>query len=294
MAVNPIQKEKNSATIVGAVIGMIMGIIITFGAGMLLIPDLLGSLSGKSGEKMVTAVVLNKNIKSGTQITANDFQKIQVKAATIPSDYVNETVTGYTAKIDLAAGTILSASMFNASADENENDVRQQEYNMIALPTTLQVGDFVDIRLLLPTGQDFIVISRKQVINCNETTIWMNLNEEETLIMSNAIIEHYIMSDSKLYATKYTNPGEQKAAVPTYTPNSAVVSLINGNANVSAKDGEGRYVAKLKELRNTVINRELSKYEDKELENIEAKISEEIKNLKTERAKYITNLNAAG
>ena len=31
-----------------------------------------------------------------------------------------------------------------------------------------------------------------------------------------------------------------------------------------------------------------------ELKNIETKIEEEIKNLKTERAKYITNLNAAG
>ena len=122
----------------------------------------------------------------------------------------------------------------------------------------------------------------------------MNLNEEETLIMSNAIIEHYIMSDSKLYATKYTNPGTQNAAVPTYTPNSAVVRLINGNANVSTKDGEGRYSVSLKEIRNNVIERELSKYEDVELKNIETKIEEEIKNLKTERAKYITNLNAAG
>lgn len=294
MAVNPIQKEKNSATIVGAIIGMIMGIIITFGVGMLLVPDLLGSLSGKSGEKMVTAVVLNKDIKSGTKITQNDFKEIQVKAATIPSDYVNTSVAGHAAKIDLAAGTVLSASMFATSADENTNDVRQQEYNMLALPTKLQVGDFVDIRLLLPTGQDFIVVSKKQVINCNETTIWMNLNEEETLIMSNAIIEHYIMSDSKLYATKYTNPGTQNAAVPTYTPNSAVVRLINGNANVSTKDGEGRYSVSLKEIRNNVIERELSKYEDVELKNIETKIEEEIKNLKTERAKYITNLNAAG
>ena len=86
----------------------------------------------------------------------------------------------------------------------------------------------------------------------------------------------------------------QNAAVPTYTPNSAVVRLINGNANVSTKDGEGRYSVSLKEIRNNVIERELSKYEDVELKNIETKIEEEIKNLKTERAKYITNLNAAG
>ena len=50
------------------------------------------------------------------------------------------------------------------------SDVRTQEYNMITLLSQLQTGDFVDIRLRLPSGQDYIVVSKKQ--NYNSYNRW--------------------------------------------------------------------------------------------------------------------------
>ncbi len=43
------------------------------------------------------------------------------------------------------------------------DDVRKQEYNVIVLPTQIQTGDYVDIRLSMPNGQDYIVASKKNV-----------------------------------------------------------------------------------------------------------------------------------
>ena len=45
--------------------------------------------------------------------------------------------------------------MINKNTENTTADLRTQEYNMIALPTTLAEGDYIDIRLTLPNGQDY-------------------------------------------------------------------------------------------------------------------------------------------
>ena len=174
-------------------------------------------------------------------------------------------------------------------------DLREQEYNMIALPTQLTVGDFVDIRLQLPNGGDYIVVSRKQVYNCNSNTVWLKMNEEEILAMSNAIIEYYIMPGSKLYASKYTDAGMQNASTPTYCPNAEVAALISGNPNITSQitDGQGRFSNELKAIRNNYINSEVNEYNDKKLENIEENMKDEIESLKEAREAYFGTLNSA-
>lgn len=301
MAVNPIQKEKNNATILGAVIGIIMGIVVTLGVLMILNPDLL-SLAGTStsNDPMIDAIVLKTDITSGTTLTEANVNIIKVKKSLIPSDSITGSITvGSTAKIDLKAGTVLSAAMLNQPGETVKKSTRRQEYNMISLPSKIAVGNFVDIRLVLPTGQDFIVITKKRVQDVNDTTIWIDLDEEETLVMSNAIVEHYIMAGSKLYATTYTDAGLQ-GSIATYVPNSAVATLINANSNngniTSGQivDGTGRYTDTLKALRNSTINKALNSYEDEEAsKNLEEKIANEIKSLQERRATYYNMLNAA-
>ena len=110
---------------------------------------------------------------------------------------------------------------------------------MILLPIDLMTDDYVDIRLRLPNGQNFIVISKACVeIPQNDDgtyvadTIVMNLREDEILSLSSAIVEAYGIQGAQLYATKYTEPGLQKAATPTYTPNYETTQLIQSNPNI--------------------------------------------------------------
>ena len=63
----------------------------------------------------------------------------------------------------MTAGTVLSKEMIYEDESEQGNDVRKQEYNMFVLPTDLQNGDYIDIRLMLPSGTDYIVASKKRV-----------------------------------------------------------------------------------------------------------------------------------
>lgn len=293
MVSNPIQKQKRNSMLIGLFVGLVIGLILCVVLYMFLQSNIKAGVA--SGDEAITVAVLNKNIKSGTEITAADYIMKKVNKANAPTDAVNPGSASVVAKIDLTAGTIVSNSMLAQKTEQLTKDLREQEYNMIILPTDLTTGDFIDIRLQLPDGGDYIVVSKKYVQKTNATTVWLKLNEEEILSMSNAIIEYYIMAGSKLYATIYTDPGAQEAATPTYSPNETVKALMLNNDNITTQlqDETGRFVKKLKDIRNTIINRELGKYSETGLENLEKNIQDEIKNLQESRQSYFGALNSA-
>lgn len=292
MGANPMQKMKRNSTLTGLLIGLGIGLVLCVFIYMFFTQSSGTGIVNK--ENAVTVCVLNKAIKSGTLVTPADITTTVMSKSNVPADAVSLS-TNATAKIDLSAGTVLGASMLNATNETLTSDLREQEYNMITLPTQLSEGDFIDIRLQLPNGGDYIVISKKQVLKCNTSTVWLEMKEDEILTMSNAIIEYYIMAGSKLYATTYTEPGVQTASIPTYCPNSEVVALINGNKNITSQivDGEGRFSQALKDIRNNAINKAINNYGDTRLENIEKNLQEEIKTLQESREAYFGALNSA-
>ena len=293
MVSNPIQKQKRNSMLIGLIVGLVIGLILCVILYLFLSSNAGVSMSNNEGTK--TVAVLNKTIKSGAEITAADYELKKVSASTVSTDAIGGITGNAIAKIDLTSGTVLSTSMLTTTDSKLTKDLREQEYSMIVLPTQLAAGDYIDIRLQLPDGGDYIVVSKKSVQRANATTVWLKMNEEETLVMSNAIVEYYIMTGSKLYATKYTDPGVQEAATPTYTPNATVTALISGNENITSQitDGQGRFSERLKSIRNSKIKTQLDKYNDTGLENLETNLQEEIKSLQESRQAYFGALNSA-
>ena len=142
------------------------------------------------------------------------------------------------AKVNMKANTVLTRELVAQSDEVNTDDVRIQEFNMVTLPSTLETGDFVDIRLRMPNGTDYIVVSKKEVTIPDVAgvpstdTIQVNMSEDEILTMSNAIVEAYIMKGSELYATKYTDPGNQAKSATTYPVSKETMEIINNDSNI--------------------------------------------------------------
>lgn len=223
-----------------------------------------------------------------------DGRFFRTNMATNQKEYLTIKKTPLIAKINLKSNSIITSDMITKSNTPINNDLRKQEYNMLVLPTNLSKGEFIDVRLQLPTGGDYIVVSKKEVIDCNAKTIWLNMYEEEIELMSNAIIEYYIMAGSKLYVTTYTDPGIQTAAIGTYVPNKIVSDLISNNPNIKNYINSDRYLLQsLKDIRNNYINAAVNSYNDKAIDNIEANIKEEIKSLKESREAYFAGLPTA-
>ena len=124
----------------------------------------------------------------------------------------------------------------------------------------------------------------------------MNLYEEETLSMSNAIVEAYKMTGAKLYATTYVEPGNQGSATPTYMPSAEVINLINSDRNITEEAKRAlaeRYTAEVRARRENDINNQLNTYRDEAKQNLESGVEQEITNSKEARKEYIDSLNAS-
>ena len=144
------------------------------------------------------------------------------------------------ATIDIPKGTIVTEKMLTnkqeAVTDTNNitSTYRLVEYTMIMLPTELEKGDTIDIRMSYPNGQDFIVASKKVVEKTDSISIWMKLREDEILKMNSAIIESYSVEGAKMYAVNYTQPGVQAAANANYPVSDKVYELLVQDPNIAS------------------------------------------------------------
>ena len=167
--------------------------------------------------------------------------------------------------------------------------LRKEEYNVISLPVDLKPGEYIDVRLLLPNGQNYIVVSKKQVsipvVNGQylSDTIQMNLTEEEILMLSCAIVENYQMNGSKLYASRYTEAGMQEASNKTYQPNDYVINLIKNDSNVLESAIKGLNERGIKDIDNAVRNQGSE-------ENIQNKSETSIQSTQDQRKNYLLSL----
>ena len=205
------------------------------------------------------------------------------------------------AKVDLYANTVITGAMINRSSEVQTDDVRQQEYNMLVIPTDVVTDDYVDIRLLLPTGQDYIVVSKKKVtipmVNGEylSDTIQVNMAEEEILTMSNAIVEAYTIEGSKLYVTKYTEPGMQQASVPTYITSQAVRNLIQNDPNI-VETAKSALISRYNSNNRSLIQRREEGVDplitEEGKDGAKSKMEESITSTKESRQEYLQSLIA--
>ena len=305
MVSNPMQKKARNSFLLGMIITLIVCIII--GALFYMILTKQSKAKEKEEGTLTYVYKLKSDVGAGHEITSANVESVMVTSKAVPNDAFasktkssnskgKETWTdkgfpgGYKAKVNLKAGTILSAGLVY-EGEELTSDVRYVEYNMLALPTTVTEGEFVDIRLKLSNGQDLIVVSKKEIKSILGATIGLELSEGEILMMESAIVEAYVMSASKLYVTQYVEPGIQEAAKNTYVHTQAVQALIAADGNIvdTAKEALTR---EFSENKRAWVNNELSNYSGNETENIETKLKEEIENAKAAREAYLSGLTS--
>lgn len=255
---------------------------------------------------------LTREAQSKTRLykeqTTDKYYVLEVKYNTNTSgtpvrekQYIDILGTPLVAKVNMNMNTVVTLDMLSHGSLVTD-DVRKQEYNSISLPIDLVTGDYVDIRVQFPNGQDFIVLSKEMVelpiIEGVESaeTIWLNLSEDKILSMSCAIVEAYRINGTRIYATKYTDPGMQEAAVPTYPLSAEIVSLIHSDPNVTDRAEEAlrkRYTEALVNIRNTTINQQLQKDENSE-KNVYDKMNQSIVKTQEDRKKYLQSLATGG
>ncbi len=298
MVMNPMQRKANNYLLIGVFVTLLItGSIIAI---LFMQLSKVNKQIKTQEAKMKKVYVVSKDIKSGEVISTSSLKQVLVTGDAIPSNAVDITsiTEETTAKIDLKVGTVLATNMINEEGEGTSVDLRTQEYNMIQLPGQIKNGDYIDIRLRMPNGTDYIVASKKKVtiptIDGVESlnTIKVNMTEEEILVMSNAIVEAYWAPGSILYTSTYVEPGMQDKATPTYLPSDKVIQLMNTDPNIVAV-AKNELFTRYNNTASTIrgdITSILNNYAEDGLDNVQAGVQEEITKAREERQSYLEAL----
>ena len=319
MASNPMQRQKRVSFLLGMLVMLIIAAIIIALLFMQLINLKKAQDAAKAAERTVYVVSTDVASGSGIQIsaiegdtarTANvsqevaDSKVVPENFATASDFYTDESLSqarsDLVAKIDLKEGTILTKDMLTTSSEQVTNDLRKQEYNMLSLPTDLVSGDFVDVRIRFGNGQDFIIAAKKQVTIPTiagapaEGVININLSEDETIAMSSAIIETYQLKTAEMYVSRYTDPGMQVAAIPTYPVNAEALNLMDSNPNLLEEAKKAIASRYNRNLREQFINSQINSVDGEDRQsNLETSVEEHITQQKELRQQYLQSLEDA-
>ena len=233
MAMNPMQRRARNSFLIGFLVSLILMTVVVI--GLLMQIKTINEAKEALEQLQQTVYVAGSDLESGQLVTLEEhfimdtvqttmdvsnviddttFQFLDEEGVPTPkyNQDGSEKTKNVMMKVNVPAGAIVSKVMLVEVGEETTNTQRIQEYTMIQLPSHLKNGQYIDVRMSLPTGQDYIVLSKKRVLGTDAQTIWLKVDEFEISLMNSAIVESYQIMGAKLYATKYVEAGMQEAA----------------------------------------------------------------------------------
>lgn len=218
-----------------------------------------------SNAEYVQAWKLNKeNAKQGDSIDIeSDLKQVTVSSEGVPKDYIKkkEDIKGKVLRLNISDNTIISSDMFVDMNEAVKDSTKNQDYDWIKVHSFAQQGDYVDIHYKKPDGSDYIVASKKKLVDLSGTVFSINLvDEEERSYINNATVAA-ALSGGTLYTSIYPDPENQEAAPVTYVLNDQIKNMIEKDPDVLNKAKQ-----QLKSSNSTTV-RKSSKSSDEETES---------------------------
>ena len=198
----------------------------------------------------VEVYTVTKAVKSGDAINIDDIESMKMYSSLLTDQYVTDksVLLDRYYKIAVNPGTPI---MHNMIMDEELIDsMRDRDIVLDRLTVGLQEGDYIDIRMTMPYGDDYVVIPHKRIYAINDNTIKLYMTELEWNTYQGALIDYFLNKEygCMLYGDRYIEPGLQQSAINYYAVPTNIAALLQKNPNIVDKEE----AASLNEWRNSI------------------------------------------
>ena len=183
-------------------------------------------------EDLVDVIVAKTPIKAGTMVDENQLQTRKWDRKYLSENMVTDInlIKDKIWKIDVSTDGPITADMI-AKEEYGPTD-RLQLVIVDAVTPSLEVGDYIDIRMVTPYGINYIVMSKKRVTNIYESGIEVVMSEAELMVYSGLLIDQYMNPGTMVYTSKYLDPTLQKSNYTMYVPPQDILEYMKVNANM--------------------------------------------------------------
>lgn len=176
----------------------------------------------------------SSNKIQGLTVTDDSLMPISVPQSLVGNAYITNSsdIVGQYFKVNITPGTPITTDMI--MAEDYDETLRDIDVSVNSWVVGMRRGDYVDMVLTLPMGQEYIVLPHKRIQQINERTVKMYLTESDRHTYQSALVDYYLHSGAgaRLYLTKYVEPGVQDAAIPYYAVSEAVKSAMLQDPNI--------------------------------------------------------------
>lgn len=176
-----------------------------------------------------------EDINEGVVINKDNVKKKEIYSEMKLEEFINEKDLGSILRISVKKNMPILKNM--VCKDKLKDDLRLREISSILLQSDLKTGDSVDFRIRYSNGLEFIVLSKKIIKNLDleNNTIWINLTERESLMLSSALVDKAIFQGTSFYINKYIESNLQKKSRLNYIPNINVINLVKNSKSIKDK-----------------------------------------------------------
>lgn len=201
---------------------------------------------------IVTGYTVAEDQKYGSEITLDNIVPVTLPPTVIDGGVVTDIgeLLGKYFRVDITANTLISRNMlmeFTASDDDRAFDVIVA-YN----PIGLQVGDLVDIHMSMPTGEDYIAISRKRVEGIYGGVLKLIMSEWDIAVYNSLIADTALFSGASIYTTRYLD-GSQIAAEEFYPISTNILKIALQNPNITHNIDYAKIIERRASLENSML-----------------------------------------
>lgn len=232
-------------------------------------------LENELNQKMKkTTYVLKMDVSAGEKLEKHMLQKVTMTGEdnTNMQSVSEKELIGKFVKCNFSKGSVLNKQSVYEE-EEFKDDMRIQKFDFIEINSMIQKNSYVDIRIVYPSGEDYIVANHKKVMDIQteqnseaitpvNTKVFLKVTEEEILRLASAYVDTICYSGTRIYAISYIDRF-QEAGTVNYPVNLQVFELLSWNPNVM------NYTASEEEQeRRSILEKHLSGYVTETIQTI--------------------------
>lgn len=172
--------------------------------------------------------------EAGHEITQENLMLSQIPESMLTDAYVLDPyeVEGKFYKIDMQAESALTTDV--VMEEEMKDSIRETDIVTNTRPSGLEVGDYIDVELVMPSGQKYVVAPKKRIYSITGTSVKLVMDATERHMYHSALVDYFLEKEkgSMLQMAKYIDPGVQQAAQVYYSPSKSVLAIMQIDPNI--------------------------------------------------------------
>jgi hypothetical protein len=187
-------------------------------------------------DEMTIVYRLTADVKSGNECYDYELEPIEVPISAVSdTNIISDTdIIGKHYKLNLKQGTWLVKELFEDFIVTK--DMRKMDVVFDEIPIGLEAGDYIDVRISFPLGQDYIALSHKRVDEINGSTVKLIVEQRDFYMYESMKTDIATYRSTKIYGAQYLEAGIQEAATTYYPVNLEVLKTMLLDPNMSTGD----------------------------------------------------------